>query len=98
MGEFREMTHAEARILNQKMFDDFRSLVIAAIDSGGKHDGTLSAWRIYKHHSQDVPAVDEPPAARAARAHAVKQLNQSLRSAASYKAYKRRKAKEPPTP
>jgi len=90
--ELRTMPHAEAVILNKKMMDDFRAKVIEAIDKGGRYEGKISAWRVYKHRTEieGEPLSDE---AKKARVNAIHTLRDTLSDRRASRKAKSPKAK-----
>ena len=74
--EFKEMTHTETVIENKHIYKAFQAKVVEAIEAGGRYDGKLSQWRIYKHHSEKEVKSD---AARKARGRAISKLNDALK-------------------
>ena len=76
--ELRTMPHAEAVILNKKMMDDFRAKVIEAIDKGGRYEGKISAWRVYKHHTEIEGEKELSTEAKKARQKAIHTLRDTL--------------------
>lgn len=87
-GEFRSMPHVEAVALNDKMKNDFKAKVCEAIDNGGRYDGKLSCWRIYKHHTEIESGKDQPEEGKKAKRQAVRKLYDDLRSRSAFKSRK----------
>jgi hypothetical protein len=76
--ELRTMSHMEAVTINKKMMDDFRAKVVEAIDNGSRYEGKISAWRIYKHHTEIEGEKPLSPEARKAAARAIQKLTNDL--------------------
>jgi hypothetical protein len=76
-GEFREMMHMEAIAMTNAMRQDFLDKVNAAIDAGSKHEGKLSQWKLYKHHSEKEAPSQE---AREAKGRALSHLEGARKS------------------
>lgn len=82
------MLHIEAVALNDKMMADFRSKLCEAIDNGGRYEGKLSSWRIYKHHTEIESGKEQPEEDKKARQRAVYKLSDDLRSRRAFKSRK----------
>lgn len=57
--ELRMMTHAEAVAENKARMSLFSEKVRAAIDAGGRYEGTLSHWRVNRHHTEIAKQSEE---------------------------------------
>lgn len=81
-GELMEMTHVEATTRNQILYQDFVTKVREAIEAGGRYEGLLSRWHLYKHHTETEP---EPAEAKAAKARALEVLESARRKSSKRK-------------